>query len=95
MLGCENLYLTVWSSDGKGAIDKRIYLKTGAFFNGADVATLFITGNSKKTPMQLDTFKNKKVTFTDDVKLKEILEKYSKNWKAGKLDISTALKYQR
>lgn len=94
LLNCEDLYLTVWSSDGKGAIDKRIYLKTGAFFNGAEVATLYVTGNSKKTPMQFDTFKNKKVTFANDAKLKEILEKYSKNWKAGKFDISTALKYQ-
>lgn len=94
LLAYEHLYVQVWSKDGSGLIDRRVYLKTGDYFNGHDVACYYLHGNSKNPPKTITLYKHNKMK-TDYSKedLKTILHEIAESWTGVKFETAQAIEY--
>lgn len=93
IMGTEDLFLTVWSSDNKGLVDRRVYLKTGEFYRGLEVATYFLHGNNRNAPdtCLFHTNKHIKGGSYSEVALKAILNKFATAFLGTKIDIAKAI----
>lgn len=80
LLNSEKLFLVVWTQDLEGLMDKRVYLKTGDFFDGQNVATLYITGNDEIPPGTFLTYDNEQIKDYNKTYLHEILERIGNKW---------------
>lgn len=94
-LGYEKLYVTVWSKDAAGDVDRRVYVKTGDYYGGSDVATYWLHGNDKVLPKNIGTNNNRNISNNyDKEELKAILHKIATSWKGVKFETAQAINYQ-
>lgn len=94
-LGYDKLYVTVWSKDAAGDVDRRVYVKTGEFYGGKDVATYWLHGNNKVIPKTLGTDNNRNISNNyDKEELKAILHEIATAWKGVKFETAQAINYQ-
>ena len=94
-LGYEKLYVTVWSKDSAGDVDRRVYVKTGDFYGGSDVATYWLHGNSKVIPKSLGTDNNRNISNNyDKNELKAIMHEIASSWKGVKFETAQAISYE-
>ena len=100
LLQSDDLYVSVWSRDGKGLTDKRIYLKSGDYFNGTEIAVYYEHGNGKNAPKSIET-SNLKKYLPEGKDLKEyreelriVLETISAGWLNCKFNVRESIAAQ-
>jgi len=100
LLDSTDLYVSVWSRDGKGLTDKRVYLKSGDYFNGKEIAVFYQHGNGKNAPKSIETSNLKKYLPEgknfDEFKeeLRGVLETISSAWNSCKFNVKESLAAQ-
>lgn len=100
LLDSTDLYISVWSRDGKGLSDKRVYLKSGDYFNGTQIAVYYDHGNGKNAPKSIETSSlNKYLPEGKDFaefkeELRVVLEKIAAGWINCKFNVRESLAAQ-
>ena len=100
LLGSDDLYVSVWSRDGKGLSDKRVYLKSGDYFNGKEIAVFYHHGNGKNAPKSIETSNLKKylpegkdfAEYKEELRI--VLETISTAWNNCKFNVKESLSAQ-
>ena len=100
LLGSDDLYVSVWSRDGKGLSDKRVYLKSGDYFHGKEIAVFYDHGNGKNAPKSIEPSNLKKYlpegkefdVFKEELRV--VLEKISAGWLSCKFNVKESLAAQ-